>query len=153
MARVARVARVAKVARAAAARRQGCGGTCRQKECREPVGCKAQPLAWSSGSIPASSGRRPSRTMTTPQRGAPPYGQCRAEGHPRPVVPLGQAAAASGLRLPSRRAGELLESNLRLGHGLVAKVSLGGCRLARYQDERVHHLAADLVKEHATAAR
>ena len=27
--------------------------TCRQKECREPVGCKAQPLARSCGSIPA----------------------------------------------------------------------------------------------------
>ena len=68
------------------------------------------------------------------------------------MLPLGRAfgrRVSGGQRRPSRRAGELLESNLRRGHGLVAIADRRGCRLARYRDERVHHLAPYLVKEHA----
>ena len=135
--------------------RQGCGGTCRQKERREPAGVQGsafgptvarrqqtEPRMGGGGRAALRRARGVQGQRRPAQSGGPPT----ASAAPRAGL---WAAGSGGQRRPSRRAGELLESNLRRGHGLVAIADRRGCRLARYRDERVHHLAPYLVKEHA----
>ncbi len=143
-ARVARVARVARAARAAAARLrrhlspEGAQRTCGlQGSAFGRVLWPHPSLLWEEEQLCDAGG---SPAASAEWRAT--HGQWHPSDRPRRRALVAKDGPLDG-------AGELLESNLRLGHGLVAKVSCRGRWLARYQDERVHHLAADLLEEHA----